>query len=104
MKKVFFALAIVVALGLTSCSAGSGIDANGVTDPEQYVCWEITATGSYAGESATETSYFWGTLNQVELLVEETKAVYDLLPGKYTIHAKHVNKSEAECYDADYEY
>ncbi len=103
MKKVFFALATMVVLALTSCTS-SMIDANGVTDPNQEVCWEIKVTASYAGASATETTYVWGTQNDVEVAIEAIKDIYDASGIKYKIKAKHVNKSEAECDEADYQY
>lgn len=96
MKKLVYLAVAVVAMAFTACKSG----APDVNDPKSY-CWEITATATVAGQSASNTTYFWGTGAEVQRNIDFVKAQYPNIPGaSVDVRAAKSNKNETECEDA----
>lgn len=88
MKKVFLTVAIVAAavLGMTSCS-------------NKEKCWEIKATATFDGTSFTETGYFWGTKNELNVHIDDAKKAAEEDGGKLKVNSKKSVKAadQEEC-------
>lgn len=89
MKKIIIACAVILAGILSSCG-----DTN--------YCYELTTTVNLFGVSTTETSHVWGTSNELDAVIAETKSIFEqqgIADDAIVITYKRVQKSMEECDD-----
>ena len=87
MKKMIIACAVVLAACLSSCG-----DTN--------YCYEVSVTTTVAGFSNTATSYVWGTSNELDAVIADTKASLEksgISEDMYKIDYKRTKKSQSDC-------
>lgn len=96
MKKLVYLAVAVVAMAFTACKS----ETPNVDDPKSY-CWEITVKATVAGQTASDTTYFWGTGEDVQRTIDLAKAQYANIPGaSVDVKAAKSNMNETQCEDA----